>query len=214
MGTPQERWRLMHQSERPSTMLVMRFSPDAGIHCTERTASIAAAWNPSTDTNHCARTTDTPPQLHFAAPADGQGNTSIASLYYTAISRFWVLMCYFVHGSGHAGAVPTPTHAQVYMRVCLSFALHIRTRRRVILSSTCGRKEQCGHLVCGAEDGRQLGPPVVGVLVHVALLLQQAPLLLQRLNHRRCALLQNRQPWRTPQQELSVNNIRRTCIRC
>ena len=34
MGTPQVRWRLMHQSGRDSTALRIRFSPESGTHCT------------------------------------------------------------------------------------------------------------------------------------------------------------------------------------
>jgi hypothetical protein len=63
------------------------------------------------------------------------------------------------------------------------------------------------HLVCGAEDGGQLCPPVIRVLVGVALLLQQASLLLQRLDHRRCALLQNRQPWRNTIQSTQLRRL-------
>jgi len=47
----------MHQSERPSTMLVILFWPLAGSHCTDSIASRAACLKPSTDTNHCTRHT-------------------------------------------------------------------------------------------------------------------------------------------------------------
>lgn len=43
----------MHQSERPSTMLVILFWPLAGSHCTDWMASRAAPRKPSTETNHC-----------------------------------------------------------------------------------------------------------------------------------------------------------------
>ena len=46
----------MHQSERPSTMLVILLMPLAGSHSTECIASKAACLKPSTDTNHCMRT--------------------------------------------------------------------------------------------------------------------------------------------------------------
>ena len=46
----------MHQSERPSTMLVILLMPLAGSHSTECIASRAACLKPSTDTNHCMRT--------------------------------------------------------------------------------------------------------------------------------------------------------------
>jgi hypothetical protein len=42
-GTPQARWREMHQSGRASIMLVMRCSPQAGIHSTPRMAVSAVA---------------------------------------------------------------------------------------------------------------------------------------------------------------------------
>jgi hypothetical protein len=54
MGTPHLRCREMHQSERPSVMAVIRFSPDAGTQSTPRIASSAAARKPSTEANHCS----------------------------------------------------------------------------------------------------------------------------------------------------------------
>ena len=33
MGTPQVRWREIHQSGRPSTMFAIRLSPHSGNHC-------------------------------------------------------------------------------------------------------------------------------------------------------------------------------------
>ena len=45
----------MHQSERPSTMDVMRLRPLPGTHSTLSIAASAAPRNPSTDTNHCPR---------------------------------------------------------------------------------------------------------------------------------------------------------------
>lgn len=41
MGTPHLRWRLMHQSLRPSVIAVMRFSPTDGTQLTPRIASSA-----------------------------------------------------------------------------------------------------------------------------------------------------------------------------
>jgi hypothetical protein len=43
MGTPQVRWREMHQSGRVAIMLLMRSSPQAGIHLTCLMASSALA---------------------------------------------------------------------------------------------------------------------------------------------------------------------------
>jgi hypothetical protein len=61
IGTPQARWREMHQSGRLATMLWMRSRPHAGIHRTPSIASIAAARSgrPSASgasirMNHCA----------------------------------------------------------------------------------------------------------------------------------------------------------------
>ena len=53
----------MHQSERPSTMLVILFWPLAGSHCTSWIAFRAADLKPSTETNHCTwhKTVDTSP---------------------------------------------------------------------------------------------------------------------------------------------------------
>lgn len=50
MGVPHLRCRLMHQSERPSTMPAIRLRADWGVHRTESTACIAAALKPSTCT--------------------------------------------------------------------------------------------------------------------------------------------------------------------
>ena len=55
MGTPQLRCRLMHQSLRPDTIGVMRFSPTGGTHDTAETAASAASRKPSTEANHCWR---------------------------------------------------------------------------------------------------------------------------------------------------------------
>ena len=69
MGTPHTRWREMHQSGRPATMLVMRSSPHAGSHFTflisssERVrrvppslpdASAGGESFPSIEMNHCS----------------------------------------------------------------------------------------------------------------------------------------------------------------
>ena len=48
MGVPHLRCRLMHQSERPSTMGAMRLRAALGTHCTWSMASMAAALKPST----------------------------------------------------------------------------------------------------------------------------------------------------------------------
>ena len=55
-GTPQSRWREMHQSGRLSIMLAMRSSPQAGSHVTPLMASRALARRPawSMAMNHCA----------------------------------------------------------------------------------------------------------------------------------------------------------------
>ena len=54
IGTPQERWREMHQSERPETMGRMRFEPDSGMNFTESNAFNASSLKPSTEQNHCS----------------------------------------------------------------------------------------------------------------------------------------------------------------
>ena len=62
IGTPHDRWREMHQSGRLASMLWMRSSPQAGIHCTPWIASSdcarsvrppAAADSRSMAMNHC-----------------------------------------------------------------------------------------------------------------------------------------------------------------
>ncbi len=55
MGTPQARWREMHQSGRSPTMLLIRSSPQAGIQRTSLIASSAASLRPpwSIAMNHC-----------------------------------------------------------------------------------------------------------------------------------------------------------------
>jgi hypothetical protein len=47
MGTPQSRWREMHQSGRAAIMLRMRSSPQAGYQRTLAMASSARSRNPS-----------------------------------------------------------------------------------------------------------------------------------------------------------------------
>ena len=47
MGTPHSRWREMHQSGRPATMLRMRSSPQAGNHFTSAIAVSARSRRPS-----------------------------------------------------------------------------------------------------------------------------------------------------------------------
>ena len=47
MGTPQVRWREMHQSGRPSTMDRMRFSPHEGIQFTSPMALSAPLRRPA-----------------------------------------------------------------------------------------------------------------------------------------------------------------------
>ena len=61
MGTPQMRWREMHQSGRVATMLEMRSSPQAGSHFTFLISSSARLrsvppWRvlPSMEMNHCS----------------------------------------------------------------------------------------------------------------------------------------------------------------
>ena len=44
MGTPQLRWREMHQSGRKAIMLWMRSLPQAGIHSTSRSMASRAFW--------------------------------------------------------------------------------------------------------------------------------------------------------------------------
>ena len=52
MGTPHLRCLLMHQSLRPSVMLVMRLMPLAGTQDTPRMADRAGVRKPSTEANH------------------------------------------------------------------------------------------------------------------------------------------------------------------
>ena len=61
IGTPQTRWREMHQSGRVSTMLAMRSSPHSGSHLTFLISSSAAVrkvppcgMGVSIDMNHCS----------------------------------------------------------------------------------------------------------------------------------------------------------------
>ena len=60
MGTPQMRWREMHQSGRVAIMLEMRSSPQAGSHFTLRISSSARlrsvppGSSPSIEMNHCS----------------------------------------------------------------------------------------------------------------------------------------------------------------
>src|SRR5579864_6894880 len=60
MGTPQTRWREMHQSGRVAIMLLMRSSPHAGIHFTflisssERWRSVESSTLASMEINHCS----------------------------------------------------------------------------------------------------------------------------------------------------------------
>ena len=54
IGTPHERCREMHQSERPLTIGRMRFEPDSGMNSTESNAFNASSLNPSTEQNHCS----------------------------------------------------------------------------------------------------------------------------------------------------------------
>ena len=49
MGTPQIRWREMHQSGRVDTMLVIRSLPQAGSHFTRSISSIARWRNVVTE---------------------------------------------------------------------------------------------------------------------------------------------------------------------
>ena len=55
MGTPQVRWREMHQSGRPSTIERIRLSPQAGIHWVASMAAMAPLRKPlpSMAMNHC-----------------------------------------------------------------------------------------------------------------------------------------------------------------
>ena len=55
IGTPQVRWREMHQSGRPSTMALMRASPQSGNHCTPLMAASASARRFACviEMNHC-----------------------------------------------------------------------------------------------------------------------------------------------------------------
>ncbi len=56
IGTPQARWRLMHQSGRFATMEPMRLRPRSGTKCVSSIAA-SAFWRicsgPSMRTNHC-----------------------------------------------------------------------------------------------------------------------------------------------------------------
>ncbi len=54
-GTPQTRWREMHQSGRSAIMFEMRCSPQAGIQCTLRDLPSALARSPACSMlmNHC-----------------------------------------------------------------------------------------------------------------------------------------------------------------
>jgi hypothetical protein len=57
MGTPQSRWREMHQSGRVAIMLWMRSWPQAGNHLTFAIASSARSRrrpSPSRAMNHCS----------------------------------------------------------------------------------------------------------------------------------------------------------------
>ena len=54
MGTPQTRWRLMHQSLRSVIMEVMRSLPHSGFHWMESQALTAASLMASTEQNHCS----------------------------------------------------------------------------------------------------------------------------------------------------------------
>ena len=54
MGTPQTRWRLMHQSLRSVIMLVMRSLPHSGFHWMPSQARTAASLMASTEQNHCS----------------------------------------------------------------------------------------------------------------------------------------------------------------
>ena len=54
MGTPQTRWRLMHQSLRSVIMKVMRSLPHSGFHWMESQALTAASLMASTEQNHCS----------------------------------------------------------------------------------------------------------------------------------------------------------------
>ena len=55
IGTPQVRWREMHQSGRFSIMPVMRCSPQAGVHCTFLMSRSACARSCACSMlmNHC-----------------------------------------------------------------------------------------------------------------------------------------------------------------
>jgi hypothetical protein len=55
MGTPQVRWREMHQSGRPATMPSMRAWPQSGTHCTSGMVFMASSRRPfcSMLMNHC-----------------------------------------------------------------------------------------------------------------------------------------------------------------
>ena len=53
IGTPQARWREMHQSGRFANMPVMRSRPQAGIHRTALASALAVSRRPSMLMNHC-----------------------------------------------------------------------------------------------------------------------------------------------------------------
>ena len=53
MGTPQVRWREMHQSERSRIMETIRSLPHSGFHWMLSQASTAASLMASTLANHC-----------------------------------------------------------------------------------------------------------------------------------------------------------------
>ena len=53
IGTPQARWREMHQSGRVRNMPVMRSRPQSGIQRTPLASATAASRRPSMLMNHC-----------------------------------------------------------------------------------------------------------------------------------------------------------------
>lgn len=58
----------MHQSARPSVIVLIRFSPDAGTHCTSLMAARASSRKPTTDANHCIHTTKAAQILNGCRP--------------------------------------------------------------------------------------------------------------------------------------------------
>src|SRR3954454_7508896 len=60
MGTPQMRWREIHQSGRVAIMLLMRSSPQSGIHLTflisssDRCRKVLSSTLDSMEMNHCS----------------------------------------------------------------------------------------------------------------------------------------------------------------